>query len=962
MGDVRWRTLSLAFLVLSLLASSADGQYGAMSIDLGSQFIKVGFIKPGVPMEIVLNKESRRKTPNVLSIRNGERLFGDAAQGLAARYPASVYSHLYDLVAKHVNHPSVEMYRQRFPHLKLEKHVNNSAVVFPIGDINYPVETLLAMMLTHVREFTEAYAEQSIRDVVISVPAFFTQPERMVITKAAEIAKLNVLQLINDGTAAALDYGVFRQKEITEKPQRLMIYDMGASKTVATLVEYRLAKAKNGKEPKLTVLGVGFDRTLGGLEMTLRLRDLLVKMFKAHYKTQKDITTNERAMAKMLKEAERLKQVLSANPEHYAQVESIHEDIDMKLHVTRDEFNSLIDGLMKRVPAPIEQALKMAELTMDQVDQIVLMGAGTRVPRVQEELQKFVGSKELGRFLNTDEAIAMGALFQAAHLSKGFKVKPFGVEDLVIHPVQVNFISRQKQENGEVIEKPITRQVFQYKSIYPTPKKTITFTSYTDDFSFDLNYPDLTHFNEVQLKEFDNLTSHLTTVSVSGLAKALEEKMQKDQTEFMGVKVAFQMDLSGICQIEKAEAVIQRKSQGVVESITKTISGFFSSKTEEGEPTTEERKDEESSDEEKVVTEDASSKEEKTAQEKSDQSAEEEKPKEEKKDESKEDASSETKEKDEKETASKKEEKNATAEVKKKIPEISRVALKTEQIITTTHLMSKAEVAESKKILEQFEKRERHARERAAAENDLEGYAFEVSQLLDNENFVLHSTDDERNKIGEETKRIRTWLEDDTTPDTKTAEFTKNHVTLKALVRPVLRRVEEAKTLPEAIKNLESILNSSRIMANMGGDDEKSLFNKSDADAFAKKLDRLESWFTEKKEEQAKRKPNEDPALLTSEVAAKLKALDRELGLFMKKMRQTKLEDLEKMMKKKDADGKEKAENVTESEKEGEKAKEGEQPKEEAEKEKEEEKKKEKEEEKKKEEAVRAEEAAKEEL
>ncbi|VDK60916.1 unnamed protein product [Cylicostephanus goldi] len=184
--------------------------------------------------------------------------------------------------------------------------------------------------------------------------------------------------------------------------------------------------------------------------------------------------------------------------------------------------------------------------------------------------------------------------------------------------------------------------------------------------------------------------------------------------------------------------------------------------------------------------------------------------------------------------------------------------------------MSKAEVAESKKILEQFEKREKHARERAAAENDLEGYAFEVSQMLENENFVLHSTEEERNKIGEETKRIRTWLEDDTTPDTKTAEFTKNHVTLKALVRPVLRRVEEAKTLPEAIKNLESILNSSRIMANMGGDDEKSLFNKSDSDAFAKKLDRLETWFKEKKEEQAKRKPNEDPALLTSEVAAKV--------------------------------------------------------------------------------------------
>ncbi|KIH48523.1 hypothetical protein ANCDUO_21407, partial [Ancylostoma duodenale] len=175
-------------------------------------------------------------------------------------------------------------------------------------DTTYPVETLLAMILTNVREFTEAFAEMSIRDVVISLPAYFTQAERLVIEKAAEIAKLNLLQLLNDGTAAALNYGVFRRKEITEKPQRLLIYDMGAAKTIATLVEYKLAKAKYGKEPKVTVLGVGFDRTLGGLEMTLRLRDLLVTKFNEHYKTKKQITTSEKAMAKLFKEAERLKQ------------------------------------------------------------------------------------------------------------------------------------------------------------------------------------------------------------------------------------------------------------------------------------------------------------------------------------------------------------------------------------------------------------------------------------------------------------------------------------------------------------------------------------------------------------------------------------------------------------------------------------------------------------------------------
>ncbi|KHJ89422.1 hypothetical protein OESDEN_10757, partial [Oesophagostomum dentatum] len=196
--------------------------------------------------------------------------------------------------------------------------------------------------------------------------------------------------------------------------------------------------------------------------------------------------------------------------------------------------------------------------------------------------------------------------------------------------------------------------------------------------------------------------------------------------------------------------------------------------------------------------------------------------------------------------------------------------------------MSKADVSGAKKILENFEKREKNARERAAAENDLEGYAFEISQLLENEEYVNHSTEEERNKVGEEVKRIRAWLEDETTPETKTSEFTKHHVTLKALVRPIKKRVDEGKvcidyrtrdndfspsfvvqTLAPAMSNLESMLNSSRIMANMGGDDEKALFNKSDADEFAKKLDKLEKWVIEKKEAQEKRKPYEDPVVLT---------------------------------------------------------------------------------------------------
>ncbi|VDL81988.1 unnamed protein product [Nippostrongylus brasiliensis] len=805
-----------------------------MSIDFGSQFLKVGLIKPGVPMEIVLNKESHRKTPNIVSIRNGERLFGDAAQAVAVRYPSSVYGHLIDLVAKHTDHPSVALFRQRFPNLNLEKHVNESSVVFPIGDTSYPVEVLLAMILTNVREFTETYAEMSIRDVVISVPVFFTQAERLIVEKAAQIAKLNLLQLINDGTSAGLNYGMFRRKEITEKPQRLLIFDMGASKTVTTLVEYKLAKSNGGKDPKMTVLGVGFDRYLGGLEMTLRLRDLLVRKFNEHYKSSKDITTSERAMAKLLKEAERLKQVLSANADYYAQVESVHEDIDMRVHVTREEFNKLIEDLLVRVKGPMEQALKMAELKLEEVDQVVLMGAGTRVPKVQEEIQKFIGSKELGRFLNTDEAIAMGALYQAAHLSKGFKVKAFGVEDLVVFPIQVNFISKQKQDDGSIVEKPITRQVIQYKAKYPTNKKviialfqtlfgsaevlrflpyeerhfvfffqTITFTSYTDDFTFDLNYSDLKHFDAEQTRGFDSLVPHVTTVSVSGVGKALEDKLKPEESEFVGVKVGFQTDLSGILRIEKAEAVIQRKSQGVVESITKTISGFFTKKAEEGEPTDAEEKKEDDAAEPAATEEKPEPAEKKTPAPEEKATKEEEK----KTEDAKEETAEEKKEQKPEGTEEKAgeeakpdagnttEKANATADAAKekpKVPEVIRVTLKTNEKYTNAHMMSKQDIADATKILEQFEKRERQARERAAAENELEALAFEVTQLVEEEDYVKHSTEAERTKMLDESKRIRTWLEDETSPETKTSEFTKNTIELRNLLRPIKLRITES--------------------------------------------------------------------------------------------------------------------------------------------------------------------------
>merc|ERR1712025_798901 len=190
--------------------------------------------------------------------------------------------------------------------------------------------------------------------------------------------------------------------------------------------------------PQAQILGVGYDRTLGGTEITFRMREFLADEFNAMKKTKTDVRTVPRAMGKLLKEAERVKLILSANTECFAQVENVMEDIDFKHPMTRDKLMEMSADLMDRVTGPVQRALTTASMSMENIDQVILVGGGTRVPKVQELLTEFVG-QELGKSLNTDESAAMGAVYRSADLSTGFKVKKFLTKDAVLFPIDVDF-------------------------------------------------------------------------------------------------------------------------------------------------------------------------------------------------------------------------------------------------------------------------------------------------------------------------------------------------------------------------------------------------------------------------------------------------------------------------------------------------------------------------------------------
>lgn len=318
----------VAVLLADLLALSDT--LAVMSVDLGSESMKVAIVKPGVPMEIVLNKESRRKTPVIVTLKENERFFGDSAASMAIKNPKATLRYFQHLLGKQADNPHVALYQARFPEHELTFDPQRQTVHFQISpQLQFSPEEVLGMVLNYSRSLAEDFAEQPIKDAVITVPVFFNQAERRAVLQAARMAGLKVLQLINDNTATALSYGVFRRKDINTTAQNIMFYDMGSGSTVCTIVTYQMVKTKEaGMQPQLQIRGVGFDRTLGGLEMELRLREHLAGLFNEQRKGQraKDVRENPRAMAKLLREANRLKTVLSANADHMAQIEGLMDD------------------------------------------------------------------------------------------------------------------------------------------------------------------------------------------------------------------------------------------------------------------------------------------------------------------------------------------------------------------------------------------------------------------------------------------------------------------------------------------------------------------------------------------------------------------------------------------------------------------------------------------------------------
>jgi heat shock protein 4 len=385
------------------------------------------------------------------------RYLGEPAKTQEISNLKNTVSSLKRLAGRTLNDPDVQVEQQFVSAPLVDVNGQVGAEVTYLGKKEKFTGTqLVSMFLSKVKSTASAELKLPVSDIVMSVPAWFTDIQRRSLMDAAEIAGLKLLRLMNDTTAAALGYGITKLDLPTaeEKPRRVAFIDIGHSNYTCSIVEFR--------KGELTVKSTAYDRHFGGRDFDKALVDHLAAEFKEKYKI--DIHSNPKALVRVHAAAEKLKKILSANQQAPVNIESLMNDVDVATMMTREGLEALVEPLLKRVHVPLEAALAEAKLKVEDIDIIELVGGCTRVPALKDRIQKFFG-KTLSFTLNQDEAIARGCAFSCAILSPVFRVRDFAIHDIVNYPIEFTW-----EKSPDIPDEDTSLTVFNKGNVMPSTK------------------------------------------------------------------------------------------------------------------------------------------------------------------------------------------------------------------------------------------------------------------------------------------------------------------------------------------------------------------------------------------------------------------------------------------------------------------------------------------------------------